>query len=143
MAMHLTRKLIAEFVAVFLIGGVAGGLVTWCYTDTELTSFMNRTNNPDALVARINNKYAAQYHLTPDEMQRIEPLVKEMAQHTYQVRHQFGVDIVATLDEYHQKIAAQLTPEHRAAYQKAIDARKAQLTNLLLQDQGSPTEGQK
>lgn len=144
--MRLTRKIIAEFVGIFLMGGVAGGLLTWSFltwsTDTQLTTFMSRTNNPDALVDRINKKYAEEYHLTPGEMNRIQPLVKEMTLNTYEVRHKFGVDIIATLDKYHQQIAAQMTPEHRAAYEKAVADRKLKLAGMLL-DQSSPDQGEK
>jgi uncharacterized membrane protein len=143
MEMPVSRKIIAEFIGVFLIGGVAGGLLMWCYTDTQLSSFMTRTNDPDSLVARIDKKYSDEYHLTPDEMTRIQPLITEMAQHIYQVRHQFGVDILSTFDDYHTKIAEQLTPEHREAYQQANDARKKKLSLLLLPDPASPTQGQK
>jgi uncharacterized membrane protein len=143
MAMRTTRKIIADFIGVFLIGAMAGGLVTWSYTDTQLSSFMTRTNNPDSFVVRINKKYSDEYHLTPDELNRIQPAIKEMAQHIYQVRHQFGLDVMATLDEYHQKIAAQLTPEHRAAYEKAVADRKKKLNSMLLLDQSSPSQGAK
>jgi len=51
MAMRLTRKITAEFIGVFLIGALAGGLVTWSYTDTRLSTFMSRTNDPDSMVA--------------------------------------------------------------------------------------------
>jgi len=135
MAFSPTRKIIGEFIGVFLIGAVAGGLVTWKATDTQLTTFMSRSNDPDSMVARMNKKYVDEYHLTPDELNKIQPLVKEMAQHVYQVRHQFGVDIMATLDDYHQKIAAELTPEHRDAYLKAIADRRNKLNGLLLPDQ--------
>jgi len=140
MAMRLTRKIIADFIGVFLIGALAGGLVTWSFTDTRLSTFMSRTNDgPDNMVARLNKKYADEYHWTPDEISRVQPQVKEMAQHLYQVRHKFGLDIMATLDEYHPKIAAQLTPEHRAAYEKVTAERKTKLANMLL-DQSSPSQ---
>jgi len=144
MAMRPTRKIVAEFIGVFLIGALAGGLVTWSYTDTQLSTFMSRTNDgPDNMVARINKRYVDEYHLSPDELNRIQPTVKEMAGHIYQVRHQFGLDIMATLDEYHQKIAEQLTPEHRAAYEAAIAERHKKLSSLLLPDQSSPSQGSK
>ena len=144
MSMPASRKIIAEFIGVFLIGGLAGGLLTWCYTDTQLVSFMSRAaDKPDAIVARINKRYTDTYHLTPDEMQRIQPAINDLAQHMSQIRRQFGVDILTTMDTYHQQIAAQLTPEHRDAYLKAVEIRKKALTSLLLPDQDSPTQGQK
>jgi uncharacterized membrane protein len=143
MAMRPTRKIIAEFIAVFLIGTLAGGLVTWNVTDTQLSTFMSRSYNPDSLVARLSKKYADDYHLTPDELTRIQPTLNEMAQHLYQVRHQFGLDVMGTLDKYHGEIAAQLTPEHRAAYEKAVAERRMKLNSLMLPDQSSPSQGSK
>jgi uncharacterized membrane protein len=144
MAMRPTRKIIAEFVAVFLIGALAGGLVTWSYTDKLASTFLSRAaDKPDSIVARVNKKYADELHLTPDELSRIQPMIVEMAQRTYQLRHQFGLDFMATFDEYHQKIAEQLTPEHRAAYEKATAEHRTALNNLLLPDQSSPSTGSK
>ncbi len=144
MTMRPTRKIIAEFLAVFLIGALAGGLLTYCYTDRQLSSFMSKTSEPESQIsARISKKYADQYHLTPEELKRIQPLIDEMAQSLYKVRHQFGVDILSTLDGYHQEIATQLNPDHRDAYLKAMAERKKNLTALLVPDQGSPTQGQK
>jgi hypothetical protein len=141
--MRPTRKIIADFVGVFLFGALAGGLVTWSYTDTQLSSFMSRTNDPDSMVARIDKKYVEDYHLTSDEINRIQPTVKEMAQHIYQVRHQFSLDMMTTLDDYHQQIAAQLTPDHRAAYEAAIAEHRKKLAAMLLLDQSSPNQGSK
>jgi uncharacterized membrane protein len=141
MFMRPTRKIVAEFIGVFLIGALAGGLVTWSYTDNQLSSFMSRTNDPEAFDARINKKYADDYHLTPEELARIQPQIKEMAQHIYLVRHQFGLNMMSTLDDYHQQIAAQLNPEHREAYEAAVAERKKKLGALLLLDQSSPSDG--
>ncbi|HEY0256679.1 MAG TPA: hypothetical protein VGC39_04480 [Candidatus Methylacidiphilales bacterium] len=140
--MRSTRKIVADFVGVFLIGALAGGLVTWSYTDTQLSSFMTKAaDKPDAMVVRINKKYTDDYHLSPDELDRIQPLIKDMAQHIYQVRHQFGADMVQTLDSYHTQIAAQLTAEHRAIYEAAMAERKKKLSALLLLDPSSPNPG--
>jgi uncharacterized membrane protein len=143
MSMRPTRTIVAEFIGVFLVGALAGGLLTWRFTDNQLSSFLSRTNDPDAFVARINKKYADDYHLTPEELARIQPQIKEMAQHIYLIRHQFGLDMMSTLDDYHQQIAAQLNPEHRAAYQAAIAERKKKLGAMLMLDQSSPSEGAK
>jgi len=143
-AMRPTRKIIVEFVAVFLVGAVFGGLVTWSYTDTQASTFLSRAGDkPDSIVARLNKKYTDEFQLSPDELNRIQPMLIAMAQRTYQLRHQFGTDFMATFDEYHQKIADQLTPEHRAVYEKATAARRAALYNLLLPDQSSPNGGSK
>jgi hypothetical protein len=68
-------------------------------------------------------------------MKRIQPLIQEMAEHIYDVRHRFGVDMIATMNDYHVKIAAELTPEHRSAYLNAVQARQDKLRELLLPEQ--------
>lgn len=142
-----SRKVTAAFIAVFLIGTLVGVFSTIDYlqmqNDAKLSLFMKRTNDPVSMAARINQKYATDYQLTPDEQSRIAPLTKEMAEHLYQVRHQFGVDIVATLNDYHEKIGEQMTPEHRAAYEKANEDRKTRMNALLQLDTNAPDQGQK
>lgn len=137
-----SRKVTAAFVGVFLMGTIVGGLFTMDYTDTRLSRFLNHTSDPDSMASRINQKYITDYSLTADEQNRTAPLVKEMAQHLYQERRQFGMDVMNTLDEYHQKIAEQLPPEKREAYQSANEERKKRMSKLLL-DAASPSQGQK
>lgn len=135
-------KIGTAFVGVFFIGALSGGLITWGFTDRQLSTFMSRTNDPDTvIIERINKKYVHDYNLSPDELARIQPLVKEMAQHTTQTRHQFALDIINAYEDYHAKIAAQLDPPHRDAYQKAIAKRDKELRAMLLID--TPEAGQK
>jgi hypothetical protein len=141
--MSLSSKLTGEFIGVFLIGTLMGALIMWYLTDTQLTQFMTRTNDPNLMLARLDAKYVSDYHLSPDELNRIQPLAKEMTQRVSQIRRQFGIDIISTLDQYHQQISTQLDPEHRAAYDKANDERKKMLTSMLLIDQDSSDQGQK
>ena len=143
--MQLSRKLAGEFAAVFLIGAVVGGLVAWdCTTESKLTDFMTKTNDSDSvMVTRINQKYVDEYHLTPEEIDKIQPTVKEMAQKMSHIRRQFGIDIISTYGDFHDRIAEQLTPDHRAAYEKASNERKKQLSDLLKLDQNPSDQGTK
>jgi len=144
--MQLSAKIVCEFAAVFLIGTVAGALIMWdCTSESELSKFMTKTNDSDSvMVARINAKYVTEYHLTPEEIDRIQPLVKEMAQKMSHIRRQFGTDIIAAYSDYHDKIAVLLTPEHRDIYLKASVERKKQLGEILKIDQTSSSDqGQK
>jgi hypothetical protein len=143
--MQLSRKIAGEFAAVFLIGAVVGGLVVWDFAaNTELKQFMTKMNDSDSvMVDRINKKYVTDYHLTPDEIAQIQPIVKEMAQRMSHIRHQFGIDIISSYADYHTQIAEKLTPEHRAAYEKASSERKKQLSDLLMLDQNPSDTGAK
>ena len=138
-----SRKIAAAFAAIFLMGALAGGLVTWDLTDTKLSGFMKKTTDPDSMAARIDQKYVKDYQLTPDQQSRIEPLTKDMTQHLYRIRSQFAVDIISTLDDYHGKVAELMTPTQREAYEKANAERKQRMSSMLLLNQSSPTPSQK
>lgn len=141
--MRPSRKITAAFVSVFLIGALAGAFGMWGLTDTQLNRFMSNTTNADTLIARLNKKYVHDYNLNPDEVARIQPQLKEMAQRLSQIRRQFGDDVLVTLDDYHQRIGAQMTPEHREAYEKANAERKKRLSAMFLLDSTPPDPGQK
>ncbi|HUB66354.1 MAG TPA: hypothetical protein VL981_02575, partial [Candidatus Methylacidiphilales bacterium] len=130
----------------FLIGAVSGGLITWSLTEkspTDISTFMTKTNDRDqVIVDRINTNYAHDYSLSPEELARIQPLVKAMAQHTTQIRHQFAADFIATFEENHAKIAAQLDPPHREAY-LAATAKKDKELRVMLGIDSAPSDGPK
>ena len=127
-----SRKLAAMFACVFVLGAVAGALIAMNFVDRRFNNFLNRTNDPADLALRIDSKLTAQYHLDPDEQARIAPLTKEMAQNLYVLRHRFGADVLATIDASHAKIAAQMSPDHRAAYEKDNLDRHQRAASMLM-----------
>ena len=130
--MFPSRKLAAMFVCVFVLGAVAGGLVSMNFADLRFYNFLNRTNDPGSLAQRVEAKLTAQYQLDADEQARIAPLTKDMARHLYVLRHQFATDVLDTIDASHAKIAAQMNPAHREAYAKDnLDRRKRAATMLM------------
>jgi hypothetical protein len=132
-----SRKLIAACVGVFVLGAAVGAWLIATFQDARLNKFMTSTGDPKSMAARINVKYAKEEDLTPDELARIAPLTEEMTQHLYEQRRQFGIDIISTLKEYHQKIGDQMTPEHRQAFQLANQEREKRMSALLLLDDAS------
>jgi hypothetical protein len=138
-----SRKITAAFAGVFLIGALAGGLLTSTWKDADFSSFLTKTSDPKGMASRISQKYVRDYQLSADEQARIAPLIEEMTQHLYLDRRQFGVDILATLDDYHAKIGAQMSPDHRQAYEKANQERKRRMSTMLLLDQPDAVQGQK
>ena len=115
------------------MGGLfAGALLYMNFADFRFYNFLNRTNDPASLAIRLDKKLLDDYRLTPDEQQRISPLTREMAQNLYQLRRKFADDVLATLDDSHQKIAQQMTPTQREAYQKANDERRKRALSMLM-----------
>lgn len=129
-----SRKVAGAFLGVFLIGAIVGGLLVTTFQDLRLSHFLVSTSDPKSMAAHINQKYVREYNLTADEQARIAPLTQEMTQRLYLTRRQFGVDIIATLDDYHRQIGDRMLPEHREAFQKANEDRRKRMGGMLLLD---------
>jgi hypothetical protein len=125
------------------MGVLAGGLMMWACLDTKISHFMTSTGNPAAMAKRIDRKYAKDLQLSADEATRIEPLTREMAQRLYEARKKFGTSVLEILDTEHEKIAEQMTPEHRSAYGRANEERKKRMASMLLLDSSAEGEKQK
>ena len=132
-----TRKVAGAFVGVFLIGALVGALLVKAFEDLWVNRFLVSTADPKSMAVRIDQKYLHDYHLTPDEELRIRPLIQEMTQQLYLSRKRFGVDIISTMDDYHNRIAEQMLPEHRDAYKEANDKRRKRMSSVLLLDQAA------
>jgi hypothetical protein len=127
-----SRKLAAMFLCVFILGAAAGALLAINFADPRFSTFLNKTNDPTALAQRVDKRLASQFNLDPDEQARITPLTKDMAQNLYQLRVKFATDVLATIDSAHEKIAAQMTPDQRAAYIKDNEGRRQRALAVLM-----------
>jgi len=132
MKRYFSLKVALAFLAVFLIGGVAGGLVAINFSDLRFSKFLHRANDPAAMTARISQKLAEEYHLDQDQQARIAPLTREMAERLHSLRQQFGNDVLDTLDAYHRKVADQMTPQQREAYATINEERRRRAAAMLL-----------
>lgn len=135
-----SRKLAVMFACVFVLGAIAGALVSMNFGTLRFADFLNRTNDPASLGQRINANLAAQYHLDAEEQSRIAPLAREMARNLYTLRQKFADDVLASIDASHEKIAAQMSPAHRAAYQKDNLDRHQRAASMLM-PASSPANG--
>jgi hypothetical protein len=127
-----SRRLAAAFICVFILGALAGGLLSLNIADLRFYNFLNRTNDPASLAIRLNEKLAKDYQLSADEQTRIAPLTREMAQNLYVLRRKFASDVLATLEDSHRKISAQMTPAQQEAYQKANGDRRKRAVSMLM-----------
>src|SRR5271167_4658180 len=123
-----SRKIVWAFAAIFLIGALVGGLVVWDLTDNQLPTFLKRTGDPISMAARIHQKYVADYQLTPDQMVQIDPMTLDMTQQLFHLRNQFAADVLSTMDNYHAKVSAYMTPAQRVIYDKANVDRKQRMS---------------
>ena len=127
-----SRRLAAAFVCVFILGAIAGGTISLNFADMRFYNFLNRTNDPASLAKRLDKRLTHDYHLDADEQARIAPLTRDIAQKLYALRRRFASDILATMDDSHQKIGAQMTPDQRTAYEKDNRDRRKRTVSILM-----------
>ena len=127
-----SRRVAATFLCVFILGAIAGGLISLNFADMRFYNFLNRTNDPASLADRINKNLLRDYHLDADEQARIAPITRDMAQKLYDLRRRFGSDVIATMEASHQKISDQMNPSQRAAYAKANEERRQRAVSMLM-----------
>ena len=137
-----SRKLRLAFAATFLLGAGAGALVMSNFADQRLSGFMKRTSDPITMAARIDQNNATTYALTSDQKEAIKPLTQAFTNQLYALRNQFAQSVLAAMDDYHGKVAAQMTAEQRALYAKDNAQRKQRVSQMLLVNQGSPSPAQ-
>jgi hypothetical protein len=75
---------------------------------------------PEVWVARLIQHVAREVDLTPQEKERIQPIVAARMEELFKLRRQ-AIDI---LDQMGKQIAAELTPEQRVKYERILQERR-------------------
>jgi Spy/CpxP family protein refolding chaperone len=97
--------------------GIAGG---WLVERHIARRQVQRPPPPEVWIARQIERITGEVQLTPEQKERIKPIVAANIDQLIKLRRQ-AIDI---LDQMGKQIAAELTPEQRARYEKILQARR-------------------
>ena len=105
----LKWKLVAGFLLVFIAGGVTGAF----FAANMARHYF--TGPPDhALIAqRMRERLQMQLRLTPEQMQKISPIIERSAAQLEEIRMDSARKVRQTFAETHREMAANLTEEQR------------------------------
>jgi Spy/CpxP family protein refolding chaperone len=103
-------------IAIFFTG-VTGGLLLERHIAHRQVP---RPPPPDVWVARQMERIAGEVQLTPEQKERIRPIIAANIDQLIKLRRQ-AIDI---LDQMGKQIAAELTPEQRAKYERILQERR-------------------
>ncbi len=137
--MFKSARLILAFAGVFGMGIAFGWMLPQGNVPTTLEKFFNKTTNPNEMAQACLAKYVTKYNLTEEEQLRIRPILNDMTQHLYDLRHSFSSDVLATEDHYHQLIAEQLDPDQRALYLASYKESRGRIETALSVKQQAAT----
>ena len=104
-------------IAIFAAGAVGGGLVV---RHVERGRPPPAPPPPEIWIVRQIERVAREVNLTPEQTERIKPIVKANTDELVKLRHQ-AFEII---DRMGKQIAAELTPDQRAKYEQILKERR-------------------
>ena len=110
----LKWKLIAGFVLVFIVGGIAGAALGGWYA----RNLFFEVHRPERVADRMKERLRAELKLTPEQVAKVSPIVDKTAAQLQEIRRDTGRRVHEIMTEAHKEIAANLTDEQRQKLQQ-------------------------
>ncbi len=115
---------------------VAGGLSGWVVANGVARRHASLPPPPEVWIARQIAHVAQELQLTPEQKERIKPIVKRTTEALDKLRHQSMPAVHGILEHMETDIAEQLTPEQRAKFEHILKERRA--ARKQMQEQRGP-----
>ncbi|HUJ44145.1 MAG TPA: hypothetical protein VLW52_11105 [Opitutaceae bacterium] len=119
-------------IAIFAAGFVSGGLVAFRVARRHGPLLPP----PEAWRTRLFEQDAAKLGLTPEQKQRIQPIVKRDLDELVKLRRQSMHSLREIVERMETDIAAELTPEQRKAYEELLKARRERMRRMIAEPRG-------
>jgi hypothetical protein len=102
-------KMVAYTVAIFVAGGVCGSMIT--YRKEEASPL--RVMRTQEIAARIHETLATKLELTPEQLQKIEPMIGKVSEELEASHLDCLKRIVAALESMHAEMRPLLKPDQQ------------------------------
>ena len=129
--MSKSWQICAVLAAIFAAGGLSGGLVAYRLARRNSP----RPSPPEVWVPRQIERFARVLHLTLEQRQRIAPIMEKNIQELGDLRHQSMRASREIVDRMDAAIAAELTADQRAHFERIVKERRDAWRRL--QDRGA------
>ena len=116
-------KLGVYVMALFLAGAGSGALIAW-----QVCRRMPVPPLPPAEIgARLRARFQSQLALTPDQAQRIEPMVDQAMRRVEAIRKETAGHVFANVSHLHEQVLTVLTPEQKVKFEELERERREYL----------------
>jgi Spy/CpxP family protein refolding chaperone len=116
-------KLGVYVLAIFLAGGGSGALITW-----QVCRRMPVTPLPPAEIgARLRARFQSRLALTPDQAQKIDPMIDQAMHRVEAIRKETASQVFANVTTLHEQVLAVLTPEQKVKFEELERERREHL----------------
>ena len=118
---------------------VAGGLSGWVVANGVARRHAHLPPHPEVWISRQMEHVARELQLTPEQKERIQPIVKRTTEELDKLRHQSMPAVHSILERMETDIAGQLTPEQRTKFEQILKERR-EARKQLREQRGSHGE---
>ena len=122
--MNKPWKVVLAFAGIFLAGIVVGGLVTLRVVKHYA---QQRLPAPDQFGPQLMRRFATQLDLTPEQKEKIKPIVMQGADELRQLRRSTEGTTRAVIERMQGEIAAVLTPEQKTKFDDLISQQRERM----------------
>ena len=107
-------KLGVYVLAIFLAGAGSGALIAW-----QVCRRMPVAPVPPAEIgARLRARFQSQLALTPDQAQKIDPMIDQAMRRVEAIRKETASHVFANVSNLHEQVLTVLTPEQKAKFEE-------------------------
>ena len=124
-------KLGVYVLAVFLAGAGSGALVAWQVCRRTPVAPVP----PAEIGARLRARFQSQLALTPEQVQKIDPMINQAMRRVEAIRKETASQVFANVSTLHEQMLTVLTPEQKVKFEELERERR----NYLRQKFGPAT----
>jgi Spy/CpxP family protein refolding chaperone len=127
-------KLGLYVLAIFLAGGGSGALIAW-----QMCRRMPVTPLPPAEIgARLRARFQSRLALTPDQVQKIDPMIDQAMRHVEVIRKETANHVFANVSNLHEQVLVVLMPEQKVKFEELERERRDYLRQKFGSETNSP-----
>jgi len=117
------RKLGLCVLAIFLAGAGSGAFVAWQVSRRTPVPPLT----PTEIGARLRARFQSQLGLTPDQAQKIDPMIDQAMRRVEAIREETASEVFANVSTLHTQMLAVLTPEQKTKFEELERERREYL----------------
>ena len=128
------RKLATYVLAIFLAGAASGALVAWQVSRRTPVAPMP----PVEIGARLRARFQSQLALSPDQVQKIDPMIDHAMLRVEAIRQETASHVFANVSQLHEQVLTVLTPEQKTKFEELERERRVRLRQKFGPETNSP-----
>ena len=127
-------KLGLYVLVIFLAGGGTGALITWRMCQGRVSTPLT----PAQIGARLRARFQSRLDLTPEQMNKINPLIDRAMRQVEVIREETASHVFANVSNLHEQVLLVLTPEQKAKFEQLERERREYLRQKFGPETNAP-----